>query len=1207
MSTKIHQENYVYFLHESEDLLRTIETELLNLREQRTQAKVYGLMRATHTLKGAAAIVEQKTIQNLAHYLENVFQALLDPTLEVDAELETLLFQGYECMRLALAAEIRGDTYNLDDIQNRGAEIFSQIQQKLGDALGKENMIPSSAELGFDIVKSVFEVGVKDKLANLTTVWEAGNPQKVVSTCLATAEIFVGLGESLSLPGFQAIATTLTQALQAHPSQTMTIVKVALGDLQQGYEAVIGGDRTQGGSPSPQLLELAKTGRITGKTATNSSASSPISSPTSPASSPQNVNRTNPATSSQGVARTPANSSQTGIKPAQTAQPTAQSTSQPVNQSISPSTNQPVARFSYEKATPTTAQQNPQSKAQPVIKPASQPVAKAIPKTTPQKIPTPISEASVKPVSNEFNQSDLENDQDYYPNPYADSIDPPLNAQSLNQPPAQSLNQSPHQSPPLDKTSFTSPEVNPEEAALVEVFGSLDISDHLLSEISLSLPDDLTEDLTEDSRETLTENLALLETQELAPPEPPEILNPEPRNFERPQTNLSLRVELEHLEHQNYLAGELLINQNQLTLQGEQVEETVQKLFGWLQQHRQTIGKLKKHLNQQQGLGIPEVTDLMDTVLEETVQLEQATADLNLFSQNGQQFVEREQRLLKQVRESMQQIRMMPVGNVLNRLALITQQLTNAYNKPVEIKLRGLDVLIDKAIAESLYEALLHLVRNAFAHGIESLEVRRQHQKPEVGTIEVSAYNQGNRTVIEVRDDGAGLDVDRIVTTAISQKLLTPVQGDHLKNLPQPEPQILDLLCSPGMSTKDDVNDLAGRGIGLNVVRSQLQHIRGNLFLQSQRHQGTTFSLQIKGSLMSARLLSCRSGGRIYTFVANEITQTLMPFAEQIKSVGEQKILDWHDGTKSVSVPLYNLSELFEYADPKPPTTDVEAPELTPLLTPRQGRVPVLLLPKGSGFVGLEVDQVIEEQELVIKPIPAAIPSPEYIYGCTVLADGSMTLVIDGVELIDYASARISDHTSADRRSKLWGGNSGELAMLQGRGYNEESTTPTNGKNLSYGAGVATEQFDRLNVRPSDRGDRELPQLPQAKAPVKTTILIVDDSITERQKLSLVLQKSGFQVQQAKDGVEALDQLQKNLAIPLIICDLEMPRMTGFEFLSVTRQQPPLAKIPVIMLTSRSSAQYQQIARSLGAIAYFTKPYLDYQLLAKVKEILASQ
>ncbi|NJL89164.1 MAG: hypothetical protein HC916_04685 [Coleofasciculaceae cyanobacterium SM2_1_6] len=398
MSTKIHQENYVYFLHESEDLLRTIETELLNLREQRTQAKVYGLMRATHTLKGAAAIVEQKTIQNLAHFLENVFQALLDPTLEIDAELETLLFQGYECMRLALAAEIRGDTYNLENIQNRGADIFSEIQQKLGEALGKENAIPSSAELGFDIVKSVFEVGVKEKLAILTATWQAGHPQEVVSTYLATAEIFVGLGESLNLSGFQAIATTLTQALQAYPAQALTIAKAALGDLQKGYEAVIGGDRIQGGSPSLELLELAKTGRIAGRAATNSANNSS-------ASFPQNVK--NPVTSSPGAAKTPATNPQAGSKPAQTTQltqPAARSTSQPVNQPAArPNTQQNSqlnTRFSPVEATPTTPQPTAPSttrtSTQAVTKPPNQAIANSVIETTAKQISQPTAKSTAR-------------------------------------------------------------------------------------------------------------------------------------------------------------------------------------------------------------------------------------------------------------------------------------------------------------------------------------------------------------------------------------------------------------------------------------------------------------------------------------------------------------------------------------------------------------------------------------------------------------------------------------------------------------------------------------------------------------------------------------------------------------------------------------------------------------------------------------------
>ncbi len=1061
MSTKIHQENYLYFLNESEDLLRAIETELLHLREQRTQSKVYGLMRSTHTLKGAAAIVGQKTIQDLAHYLENVFQALLDPTVAIDAELETLLFQGYECLRLALAAEIRRDTSSLENIKNQGADLFSQIQQKMGDALARENAIPSSAELGFDIVKSVFEVGVKEKLANLVTIWEEGNAQRMVETFVPAAEIFVGLGESLKLPGFRAIATATIQALHVHPEQAITIAQIALMDLGTGYELVMDGDREQGGIPSPQLLELA------------------IASNTKSAPSPRKSPETSPPD--------PKTKSNRSHQPPPTA----------INQNQSPKVTSP---------SPTKAKMSP--------------------------------------------------------------------------------------------PAITAPAINPEDAALVELFGDLDVdnlSEHRVTSISQRKPTQPDpEEIPESSQSEVNdlrwngesegsrrgvpegrrrEDLALLESEALlfsalenhdqsaaknldSATEPD--LEPPLLSGQQRQLSQTLRVELEQLEHQNYLAGELLINQNQLHLQEEQRLETLQKLAGWLQQHRRTVNQLQKQLDRSHLRG--ELQDVLDTVMEETVQLEQATADLSLYGQNTQQFVDREQRLLKQIRESMQQTRMMPIGNILNRLALITQQLMNVYNKPVEIKLQGLEVLIDKAIAESLYEALLHLIRNAFAHGIETPEVRQQHQKPEVGRIEVTAYNQGNRTVIEVTDDGAGLDVDRIFASAISQNLLTPGQADSIKKLPQPEPKILDLLCSPGMSTRDDVNDLAGRGIGLNVVRSQLQNIRGSLTLQSQPHRGTTFFLRIKGALMSARLLSCRAGGRVYTFVANEVTQTLMPFADQIKTIGDQRLLDWHNGEKLISVPLYQLTSLFNdgitnTSENITAVYDSNTPELTPLLTPRQGRVPVLLLPKGDGFVGLQVDQVIEEQELVIKPIPEAIPSPDYIYGCTVLADGNMTLVIDGMALIDYQDQPNSWQAEEDLAS-----------------------------------------FSR----------EELPPLVESKTPqtTKTTILIVDDSITERQKLSLVLQKSGYQVIQAKDGVEAIEQLQKNPSIPLVICDLEMPRMTGFEFLSVTRQQAKLAKIPVVMLTSRGSNQYRQIATSLGAIAYFTKPYLDYQLLSKVKEIL---
>ncbi len=938
----IQADNYIYFLSEAQDLLRTIEAELINLRSQRSQPKVYGLMRATHTLKGAAAIVSQATIQNISHQLESFFQALLDPGVAIDAELESLLFQGYECLRAALAAEMRADKTSLDQINSQSQVIFDQITAKLGDALHKTNAIPSSAELGFDLTKSVFEVGVKEKIDHLAAVARRGNSREIVDQFIQGADVFLGLGESLGLAGFQSLANHIKQAFSYHPEQAQEIAGVALADLQAAYGSVMAGDRQQGGHPSPQLQAWA---------------------------------------------------------------------------------------------------------------------------TPPQQ------------------SSGLE-------------------------------------------------ELSSNEQALAELFGDVDLDANTHEYVS----EDLSLEVTPEPGIDPAQPWQIIEA-------PAELLNP---GDLPPQKNpilpSTLRVELEQLEQQSYLAGELLINQNQLALQGLQTEAVLQKLAQWLKKHRQSLLQFKL-LTYAPDQSYAQLGDMLDTALEEVVQMEQASADLQLSNQSNQQLLDREQRLLKQMRESMQATRMMPIGNVLSRLSLITQQLTNVYNKPVELKLRGLDVLIDKAIADNLYEALLHLVRNAFAHGIEPPLVRQSRGKLSVGLIEVNAYHQGNRTVIEVRDDGQGIDIDHVLNRARHLNLITASQAARIKASPQTG--LLELLCLPGMSTQTAVDDLAGRGIGLDVVRSQLQSIQGTISLTSQPGQGTAFIIQIREALISARLLSCRAGGRVYAFVANEIAQTLMPFGDEFKTTSGQRVLSW--GNPPTSIPIYHLAELFNYPDDRPPPAEHQ--EIIPLLTPRQGRTPVLLLPKDESFIGLEVDQVIEEQELVIKPVPMAIASPDYVYGCTVLADGSMTLVIDGIALVNYTQTQAIPEPSS---------------VLQ-------------------------------------------PLLPAADPDLKNitkNILIVDDSITERQKLSLVLQKNHLSVQQAKDGVDALEQLQQNAEVALIICDLEMPRMNGFEFLSTLKQHSQLNQIPVVMLTSRGSEQYRQIAASLGATAYLTKPYLEQQLLSTIHRII---
>src|SRR5919202_4591603 len=252
----IREQSYRYFLQEAPELLQVLEQDLLTLREDYSINKVHNLMRTTHTLKGAAASVELETIKTVAHSLEDIFKALFNPDLSIDPEIEALLFEGYECLRIPLTAELTGGKANDAEILDRAASIFAQLQAKLGDCFGEEAHIPSSVELGFDVTQSIFEVGVTQRLDEISAAIASAEPALVDTTLRTQSEVFQGLAESLNLPGFGAIAHVAIAALDAHPERVMTIAQTALANFQAGRTAVLNGDRTQGGQPSPVLQQL---------------------------------------------------------------------------------------------------------------------------------------------------------------------------------------------------------------------------------------------------------------------------------------------------------------------------------------------------------------------------------------------------------------------------------------------------------------------------------------------------------------------------------------------------------------------------------------------------------------------------------------------------------------------------------------------------------------------------------------------------------------------------------------------------------------------------------------------------------------------------------------------------------------------------------------------------------------------------------------
>ncbi|NJK53021.1 MAG: hypothetical protein HC936_09735 [Leptolyngbyaceae cyanobacterium SU_3_3] len=256
-NSSIRKQTYAYFLAEAQDLLQEMEQDLLSLRGERSLAKVHSLMRVAHTLKGAAASVGFDSMKTMAHTLEDVFKAFYKPEVAIDAELEALLFEGYECLRMPLTAALAGMEANDADILERATSVFAQLQAKLGEHFDPGAAMPSSAELGFDITQSIFETGVHERLEQLAMVLTTRNPTTIAQTLQTQAEVFSGLAESMNLSGFGAIAQATLSALKANPHQAIEIAQAALADFRQGQIAVLGGDRSQGGEPSDVLKQFA--------------------------------------------------------------------------------------------------------------------------------------------------------------------------------------------------------------------------------------------------------------------------------------------------------------------------------------------------------------------------------------------------------------------------------------------------------------------------------------------------------------------------------------------------------------------------------------------------------------------------------------------------------------------------------------------------------------------------------------------------------------------------------------------------------------------------------------------------------------------------------------------------------------------------------------------------------------------------------------
>ncbi len=661
-----------------------------------------------------------------------------------------------------------------------------------------------------------------------------------------------------------------------------------------------------------------------------------------------------------------------------------------------------------------------------------------------------------------------------------------------------------------------------------------------------------------------------------------------------------VRVDLEQLERFDYIFGELRIHQNQQTLKSNQSLENIQQSREQLHSCQESLNQIQDWsdkyfsaprvtsspfpVNQQEVLAsskfLPgkefdalemdaysEMHLLIQSVREKMAQLQETIEAAAFSTSQSQLMLNKQKKLLTEAQDNLLQARMLPLGMVLQRFLPIIKQLINVHHRLAKLELSGRQTLIDKNIAEKLFDPLLHLLRNAIAHGIESPEARIQQGKPETGRIRIHAYHQGNHTRIEVADDGQGINWERVRQQAIKQQLLDPEQATIAS-----ESELAEFLFQPGFSTADKVTDLSGRGVGLDVVRSHIEGLQGSVTVRSVPGKGTVFSLHLPLVLTTAEMLVCQSNGLPYALLAASIERVLQPETariitrKMIQGDCNQKFLLWGEDKEKQQIPIITLASLLAYSFPTNKFSRAMA-------TPSSQLTSLIMLRQQDQLLCLEVEKIITQQELVIKSLSRKSPLPSYIQGYSVLSEGHLVMALDPLELV----------------SQTWGNT-------------YPSTVPASPLSLS----AEIEQPLLPSTINSSDQLRSSSDSPKSNLALQgQSILIVDDSLTQRKLLVLTLEKAGCYVLQAGDGQEALAQLRQHPEIKLIICDIEMPGMNGFEFLYAYHQDTTLSKADVIILTSRSGYKHRQMSFELGAKAYLTKPYSEQELLNLISQSIS--
>ncbi|MEM6612508.1 MAG: response regulator [Cyanobacteria bacterium P01_C01_bin.72] len=608
---------------------------------------------------------------------------------------------------------------------------------------------------------------------------------------------------------------------------------------------------------------------------------------------------------------------------------------------------------------------------------------------------------------------------------------------------------------------------------------------------------------------------------------------------QKPAANTQVKISLEKLEGMTNNVEELILSQSRisrqqkvlnqanrrlrlLTRQFEPIREQIQDLYNQLAVNSASNDADVAADNDFDALEMDRYTDLhssLQSFQELMLQIQETRTDIDFVDRELSEDLESSEKNLDLLYSKVTDSRLVPFETLAKRFIPQIRGLSQRFDKPVDLEIAGKNTLVDQILLEQLQTPLTHLLNNAFDHGIEPKYDRLAAQKPETATIALNAKFQNNQLVITIQDDGGGINPEKVFQRA-KQRGICPEEKSIQDFRPE---EIINWIFEPDFSTAAKVSDISGRGMGLDIVLSQIRQLRGQLFVTTDVGLGSTFTISLPLNLSLQSLMLVQLQNRLIAIPHTSILE-ILPHQELYFTDQEREYIKWQNKT----VPLASVSSLF--------------PCPRKLFQLSLGSIG-LVLQTTSEPIAILADAIAGEEKLIVKPFDETVPVPTYVVGCTILGTGEVIPVI-------------------------------------------------------LPQGIAKDSLSTVSVKDSTATITQ----------TTSTVLIAEDSVATRRMLEKILVAAGYQVIVCRDGQEALDQLaQSQGQIDLILSDVEMPRVNGFELLKKARAQPDFQNTPIVMATSRTGDRHRQQAMSLGATDYLGKPVQPQNLIDTVARLLSQQ